>query len=433
MRTCHGRALHHAVFVVRQCAYDLIAFFCVPSRSDYVGPVSVIGIIGPFIIRPYGRDGHYRFVFGRIAETGVVIACGENHKPSYHRACLHPVFVDAGVSDEVIRRILEILRSICGIGIAPAVLRNHGTVVCAPFDGFGPVCTVFALEYLTRHEFHTGLSRGGIASGHSADSDAVVVHCGYRTCHVCAVVICRHFRAAGHEIESEPSLSCLFRVFPHVGRKVLVVEVDTSVHHAYNHVGVAGGVSLPYRNHVDVAAADGTVCRTVVVIMPLVAEHRVVEYRIFSTYGPGRVNVLYRSFTAYAHDSVRDFDGFDSRKGQCGSCRLGGDRLVVADDIPFVQSGFPCPRLEFPGVGEKPFHGCDFQRYGVCGQGFNFRQLYIAFFVGGVFDFRGKSVGYLDNEFARNRVRSIVRDGLFFRFLRKAEVVVGAAPYGQKA
>ena len=126
-------------------------------------------------------------------------------------------------------------------------------------------------------------------SGNAAYADAVVVGRAHGAGHVRAVLVWIDVVAVIDEVPSvhvvnvavtvvvNAGLSVkLGLVHPYVVLKVGVVGLERSVDNRHEHVLISG-LDVPGRVGVDVGARHGAGQRAVVVVMPLLRQHRVVE------------------------------------------------------------------------------------------------------------------------------------------------------------
>ena len=257
MRASHRSALHQTVFVAGEGTDNLIAFAGIAARGGNVHPVAIVGIVCTLVVSTYGCDYIHTFVIGAVRLSGIIVACGKYDKTARHRTHLVAFFVKAGIVGEVIHGCLERRRSGAGNGRAPAVLRNDGSVVAAPYYGFSAGALFCAIENLAGHDLDSGHLLFGIASGYAAHANAVVVHCSDSACNVGSVVTGIDGERTVCKIVSETVVALLLLVDPHVVGEVLVVEIHALVHHTYDDVGIAGLIVLPYRENVDVASTHG--------------------------------------------------------------------------------------------------------------------------------------------------------------------------------
>ena len=91
-----------------------------------------------------------------------------------------------------------------GLLISPAVLCNQGPVLGSILESLLDVSShirIIRVYHLERHHFHTRNVRHA-SSGHSADTDAVVVHCSHCSCYMGAMVHRIDLGIVRHEIES---------------------------------------------------------------------------------------------------------------------------------------------------------------------------------------------------------------------------------------
>ena len=154
MRTCHGCALHTAVAVVRNRTEDFLTLCGITARSNDVHPISIVGIISKLIIACYRRYCNASFIRCRISLLqGIVSGC-KDRNATLHRTVrkLVSILVAACIGIEVVDRLLDVfrrIRKIVGRQISPAVLGDHGTMVCCPHKRISLISQIVTFEYLT--------------------------------------------------------------------------------------------------------------------------------------------------------------------------------------------------------------------------------------------------------------------------------------------
>ncbi len=181
VRAGHRSPLKPAVSVVREGGIHGESLLDVSARGGDVHPSAVVGVVCALIVGSYGRHGEHVGLKGRIADNVVVIAGGEEYQTSGHRPRLIAVRVDAGVFVEVV----DGFRDACQIAVQrPAAVDQHGAVVGGIDESVFDIRR--ASGCLRAHQAYSAVRRA-VASGHSADSDAVVVDSGDSAAHVHAV------------------------------------------------------------------------------------------------------------------------------------------------------------------------------------------------------------------------------------------------------
>ena len=162
--------------------------------------------------------------------------------------------------------------SVCVRYISPAVLGDVGSLVAGPLYRLGSVAAEVTFKDAAGHDLCTRNSVRLVASRNSAYADSVVVDGCDRTCHVGAVRV-----EVAVVSEHETLAVAAVLIGPKVVDKVLVGRIHKPVHYSHYHVKFSLGIIPPRRDHVDVGTFNAAGHRSVVVIMPLVAELGVVE------------------------------------------------------------------------------------------------------------------------------------------------------------
>ena len=188
MRASHRSALHQAVFVAGEGADNLIAFAGIAARGGNVHPVAIVGIVCTLVVGTYGCDYIHTFVIGAVRLGGIIVACGKYDKTARHRAHLVAFFIKSGIVGEVIHGRLERRRSGAGNGRAPAVLRNDGSVVAAPYNRFCARTLFLSVKNLAGHDPHAVNLLLDISSCYAAYTFAIVVNGGDGARHMGTVV-----------------------------------------------------------------------------------------------------------------------------------------------------------------------------------------------------------------------------------------------------
>ena len=142
-------------------------------------------------------------------------------------------------------------------------------MISSPLYSFRTGSAVVAVENLTGHKPDSRYTSCKIAPGHSRYAYAVVIDSSYQSSNMCPVVMCIDEIGVSHKIVTIDIVPGLFRIMPHICRKILMGPIDTTVNHSHYHIIGAFCEFLPCRNHVDITPCNRTGGAAIIVQMPL--------------------------------------------------------------------------------------------------------------------------------------------------------------------
>ena len=311
MRTSHRRSLHVTVLVVGKRTQNRSFAgrsrkVIITTRGRHIHPGTITGIVCRLIVDTHRSNRHNALVSSGeercITLTVSLIAGREDHKATGHRSFLNrSILIHAGIVNEIIHRLFQRRENTVPITlrerrcITPTVLADYGTVVGSVLECTGNIVgrsTVVAIKHAQAHDTHTVVRTR--TARYTTDADTVVVYGRNRSGNVRSVVIGAEITArAVAEVVAEIVVHITVAVIidtgrtvhfglvePHVVIEVFVVIIHRTVDNRNDHV-TRPLLTLPCRYRINIGAGNSLRDQaSVVLIVPLQIEHRVIE-RIF--------------------------------------------------------------------------------------------------------------------------------------------------------
>ena len=216
----------------------------IATRGCNVYPVSVIRVISLSSVGADGSDGYNPGITGRRAPGITVITGREKADTARHRTCLFTVGVHPCIGIEIIDGRLQCRGIFSFIGlqigfmpfpgfftvigtirigeiISPAIVAENGTVIGRPFDGSFKTAAAIVRKNLAGHDLDTLNSFCSVTTGHSGNSDSIVVDSGDRAGHMGAMFIGSDIIALRYEIVTGRYID--------VSSQIFMIELDTAV------------------------------------------------------------------------------------------------------------------------------------------------------------------------------------------------------------
>ena len=381
VRTSHRGTLHIAVVLTRNLLRERTEDFTlrivsVTTRSGDIDPVPTVGVVGRLPVRSHRTDGHDRRISpweGAVVQP--IVTSSEDDYPTLHRRVgqLIPILVAAGVLDEVVDSGLLALRDSGDVGlvdVAPRVLADDSTVIGTVDDSVGAVTAfTFAPKDLTAHQA-SPRAFGTITPSDTSDADTVVVAGCDCTCDVSTVglIVGIDLTIVMDEVEAvdivDKAVAIIVDTFltielllidEEVVLEIRVSDIDTTVGDSDDDVRLTCFL-FPSLEEADVSTSDAAREAAGIVVVPLVAEHRVIEGSCGSIASTRSIDSY--SLARRTSDLVDGLSVFDlGRRGKGLHSPLEVLLLIEADDVPKVQTFTAHTFLEAWVNGEEGLEG----------------------------------------------------------------------------
>ena len=348
----------------------------VTTRSRDIDPVPTVGVVGRLPVRSHRTDGHDRRISpweGAVVQP--IVTSSEDDYPTLHRRVgqLITILVAASVLDEVVDSSLLALRDSGDVGlvdIAPRVLADDSTVIGTVDDSVGAITAfTFAPEDLTAHQA-SPRAFGTIPPSDTSDADTVVVAGCDRTCDVCTVglIVGVDLTIVVDEVEAvdivDEAVTIIVDTFltielllidKEVVLQVRVSDIDTTVGDSDDDVRLTCFL-FPSLEEADISTSDAAREAAGIVVVPLVAEHGVIEGSCGSIASTRSIDSY--SLARRTSDLVDGLGVFDlGRRGKGLHGPLEILLLIEADDVPEVQTFAAHTLLEAWVDGEEGLEG----------------------------------------------------------------------------
>ena len=381
VRTSHRGTLHIAVVLTRNLLRERTEDFTlrivsVTTRSGDIDPVPTVRVVGRLPVRSHRTDSHDRRISpweGAVVQP--IITSSEDDYPTLHRRVgqLIPILVAAGVLDEVVDSGLLALRDSGDVGlvdIAPRVLADDSTVIGTVDDSVGAVTAfTFAPEDLTAHQA-SPRAFGTITPSDTSDADTVVVAGCDCTCDVSTVglIVGVDLTIVMDEVEAvdivDKAVAIIVDTFltielllidEEVVLEVWMGDINTTIGDSDDDVRLTCFL-FPSLEEADVSTSDAAREAASIVVVPLVAEHRVIEGSCGSIASTRSIDSY--SLARRTSNLVDGLSVFDlGRSGERLHSSLEVLLLIEADDVPKVQAFTAHTLLEAWVDGEEGLEG----------------------------------------------------------------------------
>ena len=102
MGASHGSTLHQTIFIAGQGTHYLISLAGIASGGRNMHPITIIGVIGTFVVGTHRCDDIHSFIIGAVGLDGIIVTCSKNHQSSGHRADLVAFFIQACIVGKIV-------------------------------------------------------------------------------------------------------------------------------------------------------------------------------------------------------------------------------------------------------------------------------------------------------------------------------------------
>jgi len=205
-------------------------------------------------VRTYrGYGNHIAKVARIVLVVAVIISCGKNNNTAHHfcTGARLTVRLFACVINEVANGSNVSLSVHVRVGVAPAVLSNHCTVIGSPCNGCRscavPVGGVW--KNLAGHQAHTVTAAR--AACYTGNPPVVIGYGGNRSGYVRTVVFGGYSAVVINKVSADTA--------PHVGSNIGVVDVNSAVNYCHNNISRAS-CYVPRSRQANIHARDSSRC-----------------------------------------------------------------------------------------------------------------------------------------------------------------------------